>query len=118
MSVSEPIRVEAELTHVVLLDLVDVAVDRRVAEEGQHRRLAVRQLHHVSRVPLQCVRRRRGRLPQRPGAAGDVEHPQLVRHVGRLGLQLPAEHVDVVLRRRKEKDKFLTDIYLFFFLLI
>lgn len=30
-----------ELTDVVLLNFVDVAVDRRVAEEDQHHRLAV-----------------------------------------------------------------------------
>lgn len=88
---------QSGLTEVVLLDLVDVAIDGRVAEEGQHDHLAAGQLHHVGRVTLQGVGWRRRRPPQRPGAARDVEDPQLVCHVGPLGLQLPAKHVDVVL---------------------
>lgn len=90
------------LTEAVLLHFVDVAVDGGVAEEDQHERLAVRLLHHVGRVALQGVGRGRCRVPQRPAAAGDVEHPQLIRHVGRFGLQLPAKHVDVILGRNKK----------------
>ena len=51
------------LTDVVLLNFVDVAVDRRVAEEDQHHRLAVGQLHHVGGVALQGVGRGRGWFP-------------------------------------------------------
>lgn len=93
------------LTDVVLLDLVDVAVDGRVAEEGHHDLLAARQLHHVGRVTLQGVGRRRRRPPQRPGAARDVEDPQLVRHVGPLGFQLPTKHVDVVLGAHQKERR-------------
>lgn len=56
-------------------------------------------------VALQGVGRRRGWFPWRPGAPGDVEHPQLVRHVGRLRLQLPSKHVDVILHEGEDGDR-------------
>lgn len=93
------------LTDVVLLNFVDVAVDWRVAKEDQHHWLAVGLLHHMGGVPLQSVRRRRGWCPWRPGASRDVEHPHFVRHVGRLRLQLPTKHVDVILHEGRDRER-------------
>lgn len=93
------------LTDVVLLNFVDVAVNRRVAKEDQHHRLAAGQLHHVGGVALQGVRRRRGRFPWQPGASGDVEHPHFVRHVGCSSFHFPAKQVDVILQKKRVKIK-------------
>lgn len=71
-----------ELTDVVLLNFVDVAVNWRVAEEGQHGCFATGQRHHMGSVPLQGIRRRQRRFAQGPGPSRDVEDPQLLRHVG------------------------------------
>lgn len=94
-----------QLTDVVLLNFVDVAVNGRVAKEGQHGGVTISQHHHMGGVPLQGVGRRRRRFPQRPTACRDVEDPQLIRHVGRLHLQLPTKHEDVILQGRREAPK-------------
>lgn len=96
------------LTQVVLLHVADVAVDGRVAEDDQHDGLAALQQDAVRRVALHGVDlglggRPHRRVPALPRPAGDVEHPQLVRHVAPAGLQFTPEHEDVVLGRRGER---------------
>lgn len=100
-----------ELTDVVLLNFVDVAVNWGVAKEGQHGCFAVGQRHHMGGVPLQGVRGRQSWGAQGPGASGDVKDPQLIRHVGRLHLQLPTKHEDVILRERGEALKFVFGLW-------
>lgn len=95
-----------ELTDVVLLNFVEVAVNWRVAKEGQHGCFAIGQRHHVGGVPLQGIRRRQRWFAQGPGASRDVKDPQLIRHVGRLHLQLPTKHEDVILQERRGALKF------------
>lgn len=93
------------LTDVVLLNLVDVAVNWWVAKEGQHHRVAAGQLHHMGGVPFHGVRRRQRGLPQGPGTSGDVKDPQLIRHVGWRHLQFSTKHEDVILQERRQAVK-------------
>lgn len=102
----ETVESAGELTDVVLLNFVDVAVNWWVAKEGQHGCFAIGQRHHMGGVPLQGIRRGQRWFTQGPGASRDVKDPQLIRHVGRLHLQLPTKHEDVILQERREALKF------------
>lgn len=95
-----------ELTDVVLLNFVDVAVNWRVAKEGQHGCFTVGQRHHMGGVPLQCIRRGQRWFAKGPGAPRDVKDPQLICNVGRLHLQLSTKHKDVILWERREVLRF------------
>ena len=90
------------LAYVVLLHLVDVAVERAVSKHDQHDGAASLQQggHDVGRVAHHGVLLLAPRAQLCPALVLGVEHPQLAGHVAR-GVHLPPVHEDLSLGTRQ-----------------
>ncbi len=57
-------------------------------------------------VNLSLGRRANNGVSPLPRPTGYVEHPQLVGHVPPAGLQFPTKHVDIILKKKREREIF------------
>lgn len=89
------------LTQIVLLNIADVAVDRRVAKNDQHNSIAPFCLDAVRRMTLHRINLGRlddHRVSPLPRPTWHVEHPQFICHIPSAAFQFPAKHVDLILK--------------------